>query len=162
MWHVAWFHEQNRGRKNISKKIVYKRSEPHFPESPPIWPTPSSIYIFSLNRPLLSTFFNNTTPMKYEINTKTPQEERHFFVLRKLQNNITCFFSKKHFCKQNQTEIWFEKLIKLLSKERYCSNIHTLLMTKVPTPSSINNLPYLQQNTKFPKISAVIKIFSVF
>ena len=61
---------------------------------PPIWPTP----IFSPNPPLLTTFSRQYHPN--EIPNKRKKylmRESYFFILRKLQNSITCFFVRSTF-----------------------------------------------------------------
>ena len=95
--------------------------------------------------------------------------ESYFFMFRRLQNNITCFFWKKHFYKQQQAEIRHEiitasnikrrqkkltfSMKDLLSKGHYCYKIHTLLMKSSaylfssdnPLPLPCMDYPYLPQ-----------------
>ena len=70
---------------------------PPYIDNPPIWPTPS-LFIFSPNPPLLTTFSRqyhpNEIPDKHK---KYLMRESYFFILRKLQNSITCFFVRNTF-----------------------------------------------------------------
>ena len=64
-------------------------------------------YIFP-NHSLLTTLWRyrpNEIPDKHK-NKLTWQS--YFFIFRRLENNVTSFFYKQHFYKQQQAEIWSE------------------------------------------------------
>ena len=86
--------------------IVCKRFEPHFsihpPPSHPLW---LSFFIFS-KALLFKRLFGQFCPIEIPDKHKNKlMLKSHFFVSRRLKNNVTSFFYKCHFYKQHLAEI---------------------------------------------------------
>ena len=84
--------------------IVCRSFEPPFYRQPPIWPSP--LFIFFPNTPFLARPFRqyrpNEIPDKHE---NKIMGQSHFFIFRRLKNNVKCLFYKKYLYKQHQAEI---------------------------------------------------------
>ena len=62
--------------------------------------------------PILPIIFWQDRPNEIRDKNKDKRiKESHFFMFRRLQNNILCFFYKQHFYIHQQAEIWFEIII---------------------------------------------------
>ena len=88
-------------------------------DNPSIWP-PHFLDFFS-NPSFLKTLLDVITPMKYGVNIKINLwGQSYFFIFRRLQNNITCFFVGNTFISntpgwdliKNNNIFWYQKDLK--------------------------------------------------
>ena len=126
---------------------------------------PPSFLSFFLKAQLLTTlFFWHDRP--YEIPDKQKNKlmwQSHFFIFRRLKNDVTCVFISNTFISNTSN---------LLSKEHYYYKIHTYIINEkqrlhsprssfIDNPSNVDDPSFLQENLDrsydFPKISTPYK-----
>ena len=78
--------------------------------NPPFYRRPPymaiSLFIFSLNPPTLGILFHQYCPNERPGKHKNKlMWQNYFFIFRRLQNNVKCFFYEQHFYKQHHAEI---------------------------------------------------------
>ena len=146
--------------------ILCRRFELPSVENLPVWPSPPPSFLsFFLKAQLLTTlFFWHDRP--YEIPDKQKNKlmwQSHFFIFRRLKNDVTCVFISNTFISNTSN---------LLSKEHYYYKIHTYIINEkqrlhsprssfIDNPSNVDDPSFLQENLDrsydFPKISTPYK-----
>ena len=107
-------------------KTVWRRFQP-----PPFCRnSPSPLCIFFWNPDLWQHFLRVSPDEMWNKRKNKFTKKSRYFMLRRLQNYVTCFFYKQHLYKQHQIKIWLEIIaISGIKKKRIKININIVTGT---------------------------------